>query len=234
MDNKQNQDYTGKSRNYIKVAAILLVLLLIILAVLVAIQHKDIFGNGNIDVSSGTLDSSGEYYNNKNSGDNDMDDTGDLTANTPLIKINTDPTSYTVLVNKEYPMPEDYVPEDLTIPDVLYSYSGIYEKSYMRSIAARAIEEMFAEAKKKKKFELKVVSAYRSYARQKAIYENNINTRGEEKTKMVSAKPGCSEHQTGLAIDVSSDTVDCTIEESLLHVLKESGLLRIAKNLVLL
>lgn len=214
MDNKQNQDYTGKSRNYIKVAAILLVLLLIILAVLVAIQHKDIFGNGNIDVSSGTLDSSGEYYNNKNSGDNDMDDTGDLTANTPLIKINTDPTSYTVLVNKEYPMPEDYVPEDLTIPDVLYSYSGIYEKSYMRSIAARAIEEMFAEAKKKKKFELKVVSAYRSYARQKAIYENNINTRGEEKTKMVSAKPGCSEHQTGLAIDVSSDTVDCTIEES--------------------
>lgn len=138
----------------------------------------------------------------------------DIKTKTPLIKINTDPTSYTVLVNKEYPMPKDYVPQDLTIPNVSYSYSGIYEKSYMRSVAASAIEKMFAEAKKKEKFELKVVSAYRSYSRQKAIYENNVNMRGEEETMMVSAPPGCSEHQTGLAVDVSSDTVKYTLEES--------------------
>lgn len=142
-----------------------------------------------------------------------MDDIMKLSSSVRLIKINTNPASYTVLVNKYYPMPKDYVPKDLTIPDVKYSYSGVYEKSYMRSVTARAIECMFAEAKKKK-FELKVVSAYRSYERQKVIYENNVNTQGKEKTQMVSAQPGCSEHQTGLAVDVSSDSVGCTIEES--------------------
>lgn len=215
MQDKQNQEHTEKNRNYISIAVILLVILLAILAVLVVMQRKDIFGDKYSDVSSGTLDNSGEYYNNNsNSGDGDMDDTGKPATDMQLIKINTDPASYTVLVNEEYPMPADYVPEDLTIPDVRYSYRGVYEKSYMRSAAARAIESMFAEAKKKKKFELKVVSAYRSYARQKVIYENNVKTQGEEKTRMVSAQPGCSEHQTGLAIDVSSDTVKCAINES--------------------
>lgn len=214
MQNKQNKDDIEKNRNYIKIAAILLVLLLVILAVLIVVQRKYIFGDRNTKISSGTPDNSGEYYNNnKNSGDSNMDNLN-VTAGAPLIKINTDPTSYTVLVNREYPMPEDYVPQDLTIPNVSYSYSGIYEKSYMRSVAASAIEKMFAEAKKKKKFELKVVSAYRSYSRQKTIYENNVSTRGEEKTRMVSAQPGCSEHQTGLAVDVSSDTVGCAIDES--------------------
>ncbi len=211
MEDKQNRK-RERGRTYIIFAARLLIILCFVLVVLFAWQHFP--GRNNIQLSSGTLDGSGEYYNNnKNPGDNNMEEEN-YSTNTPLIKVNTDPASYTVLVNRDYPMPEDYVPEDLVIPDVGYSYNGIYEKSYMREAAAKALEKMFAEAWKKKKYKLKVVSAYRSYERQNAIYQNNINTRGEEDTNKVSAQPGCSEHQTGLAIDVSSDTVNCTIEKS--------------------
>ena len=212
MEDKQNRK-RERGRNYIIWAARLLIILCLVLAVLFVCQHFP--GRNNIDISSGTLDSSGEYYNNnKNPGDSSMEDEKSYSTSAPLIKVDTDPTSYTVLVNRDYPMPEDYVPEDLVIPDVSYSYNGIYEKSYMRKAAAIAIEKMFAEANKEKKYKLKIVSAYRSYERQTVIYQNNINTRGEEDTNKVSAQPGCSEHQTGLAIDVSSDTVNCKIEES--------------------
>jgi len=207
-ESKGNEEYKGKGRACIKWAVRVLAILVVWLAGVFASQHLP---GGNIDISSGTLDGSGEYYNNKSPGDDNMDDEKNYSTSVPLIKVDTAPASYTVLVNRDYPMPEDYVPEDLTIPGVGYSYNGIYEKSYMRKAAAKAIEKMFAAAKKKKKLDLKVVSAYRSYERQKAIYQNNVNIRGEKDTNKVSAQPGCSEHQTGLAIDVSSDTVNCTI-----------------------
>lgn len=72
---------------------------------------------------------------------------------------------------------------------------------------------MFAGAKKKG-YTLKGVSAYRSYERQKQIYDNNVRSRGTTQTDKVSAVPGSSEHQTGLSIDVSSDSVGCSIETS--------------------
>ena len=82
----------------------------------------------------------------------------------------------------------------------------------MRKAAADAIEKMFDGAKSEG-YVLKVVSAYRSYERQEAIYNNNIRKKGKESTDAVSATPGCSEHQTGLCADVSSDSVGCTIEQ---------------------
>ena len=212
MEDKQNRK-RERGRTYIVWAARLLIILSLVLVVLFVCQHFP--GRNNIDISSGTLDSSGEYYNNNNNpGGSSMEDEKSYSTSAPLIKVDTDPTSYTVLVNRDYPMPEDYVPEDLVIPDVSYSYNGIYEKSYMREAAATALEKMFTQANKEKKYKLKVVSAYRSYERQTVIYQNNINTRGEKDTNKVSAQPGCSEHQTGLAIDVSSDTVNCKIENS--------------------
>lgn len=215
--NKRDTDKRNRrrKRNYINRAVILLVLLLIILVVLAVSQRNSLQGINDSEVSQDTMYEPGEYYNSDDiSEDDDMADMNDYSTSAPLIKVNTDPASYTVLVNREYPMPEDYVPEDLTIPEVKYSYSGTYEKSYMRKAAAEALKKMFKEADEKKGFELKVVSAYRSYERQKAIYDYNVNTRGIKQTDLVSAKPGCSEHQTGLAIDISSDTVRCTIEES--------------------
>lgn len=58
------------------------------------------------------------------------------------------------------------------------------------------------------------MSAYRSYALQKRIFDSKAAERGEEEANQASAKPGQSEHQTGLAIDVSCRSVDFELEES--------------------
>lgn len=130
------------------------------------------------------------------------------------ITVDTDPNSYKVIVNRNYPISSEYVPNDLVIPKVPYSFYGIYEKSYMRKKAAKSLKKLFEDAYSKKGYTLKVVSAYRSYERQKEIYNNNVLYRGEENTNKVSANPGCSEHQTGLAIDISTPSVSNRIDES--------------------
>lgn len=130
-----------------------------------------------------------------------------------LIAVDTDPDSFGVLVNQEYLLPEDYVPADLTVPNVGFSFYGTYEKSYMRETAAIALEQLF-EGAGKKGYVLKGVSAYRSYERQRQIYQKNLATKGRRHTKQFSAKPGSSEHQTGLTIDVSCSSVGCALEEA--------------------
>ncbi|MCI5602531.1 MAG: M15 family metallopeptidase [Clostridiales bacterium] len=52
------------------------------------------------------------------------------------------------------------------------------------------------------------ISAFRSYDRQKELYENSVREHGREYAYSHVAMPGTSEHQTGLAIDVSCPGVD--------------------------
>lgn len=47
-------------------------------------------------------------------------------------------------------------------------------------------------------------SAYRSYKSQKEVYNNRVNAVGRKKAEDYVAKPGFSEHQTGLCIDVTN------------------------------
>ncbi len=159
-----------------------------------------------------------EYYYNKEAQSEDgtvvsPEDLKLAVSAAPLIAVDTDPDSLGVLVNQKYLLPEDYVPADLTVPNVAFSFYGTYEKSYMREVAARALEKLFAGAAEKG-YILKGVSAYRSYERQRQIYEKNLATKGRKHTKQFSAKPGSSEHQTGLTIDVSCSAVGCALEES--------------------
>ncbi|WP_328802980.1 M15 family metallopeptidase [Saccharibacillus alkalitolerans] len=127
----------------------------------------------------------------------------------------TNPTSIHVVVNKNRHLPDGYEPSDLVVPNVPFSFGDPenQEKSRMRKEAAGALEQLFAGAKKDG-IELYAVSGYRSYARQKDIYDYNVSTRGEEETAKVSAAPGTSEHQTGLAMDVSSPSVGNALEQS--------------------
>lgn len=113
-------------------------------------------------------------------------------------------TNVMALVNKEYFLPEDYTPEDLVKPDVAFSFGDMeIEKSLLRTEAAAALEEMFADAAKNG-IELYAVSGYRSYSRQKSLYDAEINRVGIEKAEQAVAIPGASEHQSGLAMDISS------------------------------
>ncbi len=124
----------------------------------------------------------------------------------------TRPDDIDVLVNKEYSLPEDYIPKDLTEPDILFPFEYPDDKKLLQKEAADAIEALF-EAAAKENLHLYGISGYRSYARQKAIYETNLANRGEEYTNRYSAMPGHSEHQTGLAMDVSTPSIDFHLDE---------------------
>ncbi|MCG7379378.1 D-alanyl-D-alanine carboxypeptidase family protein [Paenibacillus sp. ACRSA] len=124
----------------------------------------------------------------------------------------TNAEAMTVIVNKQRSLPEGYEPSDLVEPNVKFSFDEPHEKRHMRKEAAGALEELFAGAKADG-IELRAVSGYRSYQRQVSIYNNNVKTKGEAYASRVSAVPGRSEHQTGLAIDVSSPSVGNVLEE---------------------
>lgn len=127
-----------------------------------------------------------------------------------LIVKNTD--DILVLVNKRRNLPPDYKPEDLVIPNVRFSFKEKLEKRYLREEAALALEELFAEAEKEGLI-LYAVSGYRSYNTQKILFENKVNRVGFEAANLLVAYPGQSEHQTGLAMDVSCQRVGFTLEE---------------------
>ena len=138
-------------------------------------------------------------------GKNGEDAIGDdiNTSFIPATEIDTDPSSITVFINREYTLSEDYEPDDLVVPNVLFNLDYYDERKLMRSEAAAALEELFAAAEKDG-YTFYGVSAYRSYSRQRKIFLNNIVKRGKEHTLKYSAVPGTSEHQSGLAIDVST------------------------------
>ncbi|WP_139840727.1 M15 family metallopeptidase [Gottfriedia acidiceleris] len=115
-----------------------------------------------------------------------------------------------VLVNKDRKLPDGYEPNDLIYPSIKLN-GAVKEKTRMRSEAGHALEKLFAGASSDG-YTLTAISGYRSYDRQVSLYNNYISTHGEEWTKAYSALPGTSEHQTGLAIDVSSPSFGNALE----------------------
>ncbi|WP_442864093.1 D-alanyl-D-alanine carboxypeptidase family protein [Anoxybacillus sp. J5B_2022] len=119
-------------------------------------------------------------------------------------KVIMNPTNILALVNKEQSLPASYKPSDLVVPNVPFSFSETnVEKRYMRLEAAKALEQLFAAANKAG-IQLVAVSGYRSYDRQKELFDEEVKKNGKEKAIHAVAFPGQSEHQTGLAIDISS------------------------------
>ncbi|WP_339251963.1 M15 family metallopeptidase [Paenibacillus sp. FSL P2-0136] len=122
-----------------------------------------------------------------------------------------EPESITVMVNKQYSLPDQYKPADLVYPDVPFIFSEKIEKRMLRREAAAALEEMFAGAKADGVY-LAGVSGYRSESTQRRLFDNYVARDGEEKARTYSAMPGHSEHQTGLAIDLSGRDGKCAAE----------------------
>ena len=57
-------------------------------------------------------------------------------------------------------------------------------------------------------------SAYRSYTTQKWVYQRYVNQEGTQEADTYSARPGCSEHQTGLALDINTASLSDHFEET--------------------
>lgn len=118
----------------------------------------------------------------------------------------------TVVVNKQRSLPDGYAPNDLIEPKIAFSFEGKDERRLMRKEAAEALEALFAKAKKDN-IELYGVSGYRSYQTQVVVFNANVAAMGRTQAERYSARPGYSEHQTGLAMDVSSRSAKFELEE---------------------
>lgn len=117
-----------------------------------------------------------------------------------------------VLVNKNNPLPPDYVPPDLAIPDMPFVFPENLPQRYLRKEAAQALSQLYEKAAQEG-IEIVGVSGYRSYQRQDEIFTARAKERGEMEANRTSAYPGQSEHQTGLAVDISSPVVGCQLTQ---------------------
>lgn len=117
------------------------------------------------------------------------------------------------LVNKKRCLPADYIPKDLVNVDVLYKVARP-ESKMLRKEASDALTKLFKSAKSGG-FELWAISGYRSYERQTFLFNNFVRKHGEEEANRFSARPGQSEHQTGLAMDVSTANLNYSLIEEL-------------------
>lgn len=119
-----------------------------------------------------------------------------------------DPASIWVVVNKRRPLsPADTVPADLVDVPVKYVYAP-----QLRREAADAAVRMFAAFTAETGLEMQSQSAYRSYTTQVSTYQGWVDQLGQAGADLTSARPGHSEHQTGLAIDVSAVPADCALQ----------------------
>lgn len=121
--------------------------------------------------------------------------------------VNSTETTYLnkkyILVNKYNELSENYVPKNLVELDTNYARSNMYLVDY----AKEAFEKMAADAKSQD-LTIKAMSAYRDYTYQKNLYNKYVSSDGQEKADTYSARPGYSEHQTGLALDIYNGTDD--------------------------
>ncbi len=114
------------------------------------------------------------------------------------IIIPTDTTkNNTILVNKFYQLPEDYTPEALVNVSNWYCYgeNKITQETY------DAFINMY-NAAKEQNIKIIINSSYRNYQEQEQTYQELKATYGSKKADEQAARPGHSEHESGLAIDV--------------------------------
>lgn len=116
------------------------------------------------------------------------------------------PADPQVLVNKYRALPADYIP-DLTRLDPAYGAGSLTPE------AALAFVQM-ADAARADGISLRSVSAYRSYATQDALYRRYVAQSGQELADTFSARPGHSEHQTGLALDINTASIRDHFEDT--------------------
>ena len=107
-------------------------------------------------------------------------------------------------VNKFYTLSETYVPENLRNIELSYAYGEEGENKLIDYAYDKFLE--LWQAANEQGFYLMVTSSYRDYQGQKEIYDYRVSTQGEGKADETAARPGHSEHQTGLVIDMTSKT----------------------------
>lgn len=118
----------------------------------------------------------------------------------PVLLTPEQASELTVVVNKKHKLPNDYVP---ALEDVL--------GGQMRPEAAAELRKLFAAANSDG-ISLSVISAYRSYDKQVSVYNSFAEQYGQDQADTFSMRPGHSEHQTGLTVDVGNSDGSCSLD----------------------
>ena len=125
-----------------------------------------------------------------------------IPENYAVMLYQNDALSYLALVNRHFRLSSGFSPEDLSALHVA-SINGTH---HMRYTAARAAEDLFASASEAG-HTLWATSGYRSYMTQHHTHNHWISVHGETEARRISARPGHSEHQLGLALDITTPSL---------------------------
>lgn len=125
----------------------------------------------------------------------------------------SDAKSLWVVVNKARQLkPAQYAPDNLVAPKVPLRSNITDTEKLLRSDAAKALEQLVNQASSQG-IHFNLQSGYRSYAFQVNLYNSYVKEQGKAVADTESARPGYSEHQTGLAVDLGSiSTPACDVE----------------------
>lgn len=127
----------------------------------------------------------------------------------PLIEDYNDPTSLWVVVNKDYPLTnQDYKPTDLTLMTSKSRADKGNDERSIRAAVAADFNNLIAAANAAG-YDLIIGSGFRPYSLQAYYYNHYVSVSGEAEANKYSAKPGQSEHQTGLAVDLTLRSMEC-------------------------
>lgn len=124
----------------------------------------------------------------------------------------TQPGSIWTLVNKQRSISLEFVPPLLKIPNVATRSDKSDEERSVRSDIIPALDNLF-DAAATSGHSLMIGSAYRSATLQKNYFDHYALVAGEDAANRYSAHPGESEHQTGLAVDITSVSLTCYLDE---------------------
>lgn len=124
----------------------------------------------------------------------------------------------TMLVNKFNKLPDGYVPENvIDTPSVCIvgvHYSCFPNAQYIVKEAGEAFDELIS-AGAEQGVKITAIASLRDYNYQKSLYDYYLSSEGQEYADQYFARPGQSEHNTGLAVDITLDDMDyTTIEEN--------------------
>lgn len=129
-------------------------------------------------------------------------------------------SSFSLLINREHPLDKNYIPNHMISVPIPFDAHPNDSKRLMQKEAALAAGHLIHHAQNMK-IQLYGISGYRSYQRQSLLYENAIKkvmreknlSREDAKPFCPVAPPGTSEHQSGLALDISSPSVALDLSE---------------------
>ena len=192
-----------------KIMLLFLVLTIFLLGGICIIKkdnNKDNYFNNNQRLSYYRKELLGRYLSYKEKNNNLSKEDIITHVNIGLDKkeyTNTKPSKYLntdfIIVNKYNYLDKCYVPTNLEEIDNKYSLPG---KKLTHN--ARVAFENMANDAKEEGLNIRAISTYRTYSYQKELYDSYVKNEGIKQADTYSARPGFSEHQTGLSVDVDN------------------------------